>query len=125
MVTKGMTNILASLGLLLGVYVLAPTLVAASVIRLVFGWHKSRKYVGFALLFAIPQSLLIILGGNVESSLLRDGAALYIALGATIVAAVFWGMATFGAATRYFRVEAIIASVITIVFLGAVNWTVA
>lgn len=119
MILKGMAGIFLLLGFLFAVYVLAPTIAISSGVRLALGWHGSRSYSALAVLFALPQVLLILLGALGSPLFSASEIMLNVALGLSAVAAFFWFRTVFTAPKRYLWLEAVVILAISVMFTAS------
>ncbi len=108
---------------LLAVYLVAPVVAGASLIRLVFGWHSSRKDAVLAFIFALPQCILLHFGVNSTFWFFTKDTLLYVTLAATLLALIFWVRAIRRTDAQYILVEvAMVVIVPVILILSVDNW---
>jgi len=79
---------------LFAVYLVAPVVAGASLVRLIFGWHNSRKDAVLAFLFALPQCIVLHFGVNSTFWIFTKGTVLYVTLGKS-EQQDFWGADVF------------------------------
>ncbi len=119
-----MLDVIKLLLFLFAVYIAAPVVAGAMLIRLVFGWHNSRKDAILAFVFALPQCTLLHFGINTKIQFL-DSSALYITLAATLLAVIFWLRAIRRTDGQYILVELAMVVIVPIILILSVdNWIV-
>ena len=106
---------------LIGFFVLPPMLLVSSAIRLIFGWHSSRRDMGLALVLALPQSVQAVARTDLKGTILYGEGPLWVGMGLTLAGVFFWLRAVRRTSGSYFALEAVLLVVVPIAQILTVN----
>jgi len=125
-----MYQVFLLIGMLFGVYFLAQVLALSAAIRLVFGLSSNRLKMAVALLLALPQTAVVMLGPSGLLGPMTDPSStaalvFYASLIATLAGWVFWWLARRGLKDGHYWIEAVLVAAVIALQLITVNGWIA
>jgi len=100
---------------------LSLTVLISSAVRVVFGWTGNRRAASLAALFALPQSVMVVIGNNGLIPKEHYESVIYVTLALTVVSLFFWWQTVVRAGKERYWFEPLLFIAVTLWLILSVN----